>query len=215
MPKHALATFGLLLLAATTAQAAGEFYCCPDPVNGRRICSDRMPEQCRGRAYSVLDRSGNLVKEVGPPLTQEQKAEQATEARRNKLIEEQAREQRRKDQALLDTYATPMDIDLAQTKAENDVKFSITTAQEAINEATEKRRKLEAEAEFYKKKTMPSELAKELRTVEHEIRLQQEIIDSKKRDFETIKAKYGADRQRYTELTGRTSPASRTKPPTR
>ena len=188
MPKHALATFGLLLLAATTAQAAGEFYCCPDPVNGRRICSDRMPEQCRGRAYSVLDRSGNLVKEVGPPLTQEQKAEQATEARRNKLIEEQAREQRRKDQALLDTYATPMDIDLAQTKAENDVKFSITTAQEAINEATEKRRKLEAEAEFYKNRDLPPELARALRDTDDEIKANWSLLNSKKSELENMRA---------------------------
>lgn len=198
------------LLLTTAAQGAGEFYCCPDPTSGRRICGDTLPEQCRGRAYRILDSGGNVLKEVGPPLTPEQKAEQALEAKRKKQLEEAAREQRRKDQALLDTYATPMDIDLAQSKAENDVKLSITAAQESIKAAQTKRKKFEAEAEFYKKKEMPAELAKELRALDHEIRLQQEILDLKKKDFDTIKAKYDADRKRYGELTGRTSPASAT-----
>lgn len=198
------------LLLTTAAQGAGEFYCCPDPASGRRICGDTLPEQCRGRAYRILDSGGNVLKEVGPPLTPEQKAEQALEAKRKKQLEEAAREQRRKDQALLDTYATPMDIDLAQSKAENDVKLSITAAQESIKAAQTKRKKFEAEAEFYKKKEMPAELAKELRALDHEIRLQQEILDLKKKDFDTIKAKYDADRKRYGELTGRTSPASAT-----
>ena len=107
----------IVLLAALSAQAAtpasGRFYCC----DGGRICGDALPEQCRGKAYRILDSSGNLLKEVGPPLTAEQKAQVAAEALRKKEQEEQAKEQRRKDQALLDTYATPQDIDLAQGKA--------------------------------------------------------------------------------------------------
>jgi hypothetical protein len=90
---------------------------------GRRVCGDSLPEQCRGRAYRHLDSGGNVIKEVGPPLSAEQKAEQAAEARRKKQIEEAAREQRYKDQALLDTYAMPQDIDLAQSKAEAGRQF--------------------------------------------------------------------------------------------
>jgi len=198
----------LLALAANPAFAAGELYCCPDPASGRRICADSLPEQCRGRAYRVLDNNGNVIKEVGPPLTPEQKAEQVLETRRKKQLEDTAREQRYRDQALLDTYATPQDIDLAQSKAESDVNLAIQDTQTSINEARSKRKKFEAEAEFYKKKTMPAELAKELRTLEHEIKLQQELLDVKKREFDTIKAKYDADRKRYYEVTKRTPMAA-------
>lgn len=202
MSKRLLATL-LLLLGANTASAAGEFYCCPDPATGRRICADSLPEQCRGRAYRIFDSSGNVVKEVGPPLSPEQKAELAAEARRQKQIEEANREQRRKDQALLDTYATRQDIDLAQRKAEIDVNLAIQDTQTRIDEARIKHRKSLAEAEFYKKKAMPAELTKELRTLEHEIKIQQELLTVKKQELGLIKEKYEADRKRYAEVTGR------------
>ena len=195
----------LLLLLLPTIGAAGEFFCCQDPGSGRRVCGDSLPAQCRGQAYRILDSTGNVVKEVGPPLTAEQKAEQAAEKRRNKEREEAAREQRRKDQALLDTYAVPQDIDAAQRKAESDVNLAIQGAQTSIEAARTKRRKFEAEAEFYKKKAMPPRLEKDLRAIDHEIKVQQELVDVKQRELEVIRAKYEADRKRYFELTGRTS----------
>jgi hypothetical protein len=198
---------GLVVLLATfSTQAAapagsGRFFCC----DGGRICGDSMPEQCRGKAYRILDSSGNLLKEVGPPLTAEQKAQAAAEAQRKKELDEQAKEQRRKDQALLDTYATPQDIDLAQSKAEADVNVAIKGAEERIAAARKQRKKFEEEAEFYKKKALPPEVAKGMRDADHEIKTQQELLDVKKGDAATIKAKYDADRKRYAELTGRTS----------
>lgn len=206
MRKVAALSF-LALLLATSAQAAGEFYCCQDPASGRRVCGDTLPEQCRGRAYRVLDSGGNVVKEVGAPLTPEQKAEQILENRRKKKQEEADRELRRRDQALLDTYTTPEDIDIAQKKAEADVNVAIQATNDRIATAQKKRNKLADEAEFYKKKAMPPELEKDLRAIEHEIKLQQELVELKKKEFDTIKAKYDADRKRYFELTRR-SPAA-------
>ena len=193
----------LLLISLGAAQAAGEFYCCHDPNTGRRICGDVLPEQCRGHAYRVLDSGGNVVKEVGAALTPEQKAEQALENQRRKQLENASREQRRRDQALLDTYAMPEDIDLAQRKAEADVNLAILATIGRIDEARTKRKKFEDEAEFYKKKALPPDLERDLRALDHEIRLQQELLDIKKRDFDSIKAKYDADRKRYYELTRR------------
>jgi len=197
----------LLLISLGSAQAAGEFYCCHDPSTGRRVCGDMLPEQCRGRAYRVLDSGGNIVKEVGAALTPEQKAEQALENQRRKQLENASREQRRRDQALLDTYAMPEDIDLAQRKAEADVNLAILATIGRIDEARTKRKKFEDEAEFYKKKALPPDLERDLRAIDHEIRLQQELLDIKRRDFAVIKAKYDADRKRYYELTRRSPPA--------
>jgi len=197
----------LVLLAVGSAQAASEFYCCQDPANGRRVCGDTLPEQCRGRAYRILDSGGNIVKEVGAPLTPEQKAELILENKRRKQLEDAGREQRRRDQALLDTYTTAEDIDLAQKKAEADVNLAIQATNEHIATAQKKRKKFADEAEFYKKKALPPELEKDLRAIDHEIRLQQELIALKQKEFDTIKAKYDADRKRYFELT-RKSPTT-------
>ena len=197
----------LVLLAVGSAQAASEFYCCQDPANGRRVCGDTLPEQCRGRAYRILDSGGNIVKEVGAPLTSEQKAVLILENKRRKQLEDAGREQRRRDQALLDTYTTAEDIDLAQKKAEADVNLAIQATNERIATAQKKRKKFADEAEFYKKKALPPELEKDLRAIDHEIRLQQELIALKQKEFDTIKAKYDADRKRYFELT-RKSPTT-------
>ena len=203
LPKHSAGL--LLLLAAFSAQGAGpgKIYCC----EGGRICADSLPEQCRGKAYRILDSGGNVLKEVGPPLTPEQKAQAAAEAQRKKELEEQAKEQRRKDQALLDTYATPQDIDMAQQKAEADVNLAIKAAEDRITAARKTRKKFEDEAEFYKKKAVPADVAKGLRDADHEIKTQQELLDVKKGDAASIKTKYDADRKRYAELTGRSTTA--------
>lgn len=196
----------LLWVSMSSALAAGEFYCCHDPSTGRRICADVMPVLCRGQAYRVFDSGGNVIKEVGAPLTAEEKAELAIENRRRKELEDASRVQRRRDQALLDTYAMPEDIDLAQRKAEADVNLAILATITRIDQARTKRKKFEDEAEFYKKKTMPPELERDLRALDHEIRLQQELLDIKRHEFEVIKAKYDADRKRYYELTRRPLP---------
>lgn len=205
MPK--LALLALLLLEALPVQAAGEFYCCQDPASSRRVCGDVLPEQCRGRAYRMFDSGGNLVKEVGPPLSQEQKAELILENKRKKQLEETSREQRRRDQALLDTYASPDDIDVTQQKAEHDVNTAVRDTTGQLDALLAKRRKLAAEAEFYRKKTMPTDLQRDLQASEHEIRLLQDLLALKRRDLDTIRAKFDADRKRYMELTGRRSAA--------
>jgi len=207
MPKHLL--FSLLCLAGVSqASSASEFYCCQDSATGRRVCGDTLPAQCRGQSYRVLDSGGNVIREVGPPLTPEQKAQQAAENKRRKEQEEAEREQRRKDQALLDTYTSPKDIDLAQKKAEEDINSAIAAATAQMNVTSAKKKKLDNEAEFYKKKAMPTDLHKELDKVNHEVQLLQELLDVKKKDFDSVRAKYDADRQRYYQLTGRTSTGS-------
>jgi hypothetical protein len=204
MPRQRLLSLALLLLPLIT-YAGEESYCCQDGGTGRSVCGDTLPEQCRGRGYRVLDRGGNVIREVGPPLTPAQKAEQAAEKALLKKQAEAAREKRLADQALLDTYVTPEDIDIAQKKAESDADFAIRNAQDSIKAIQEKRQKLDAEAEFYRKKDLPSDLDKELRAVNHEIRLQQELIEVKQGEKAAIHNKYEADRKRYFELTGRRS----------
>ncbi|MCE1240882.1 MAG: hypothetical protein LWW83_13265 [Azonexaceae bacterium] len=202
MPKKLLL---LLALTVTSPLWAGEeLFCCDAPGQGR-LCGDSLPPQCRGLAHRIYDRAGNLVKTVGPQQTPEQKAAAAEEARKRKQMEDAQREQRRFDQALLDTYATPDDIDLTQQKAEDDINFSIRAAQAKLSDAQGRHRKLANEAEFYKRKPMPGDLDRDLRATAHEIQLQSELIEMKKKDLAQIRAKYDADRKRYYELTGRRS----------
>ena len=70
----------------------------------------------------------------------------------------------------------------------------------------QQRKKYEREAEFYKKKAIPADVAKELREADYSIKLLEETREVKRRDFQTIKAKYDSDRRRYLEIISRPAP---------
>jgi type IV secretory pathway VirB10-like protein len=197
-PAAGLAILLAALALPAAAQQGNKLYCC----DGGRICADSLPAQCRGKAFRILDEKGNVIKEVGPPLTADQKAQLVLEEKQRKEAEEKLKEQRRKDQALLDTYATLDDIDIAQRKAEGDVNLAIKDIEAKIEASRKKRKKFEDEAEFYKKKTLPVEVTKGLGEADHEIKTQQELLAVKRGDLQTIKTKYDTDRKRYIELTG-------------
>lgn len=193
----------LLFSLAFPTWGAGEFYCCIDPASGRRTCGDTLPAQCRTQAHRVFDKSGNLIKEVAAPLTPEQKAAAQAEAQRQKQLEAEQREQRRLDQALLDTYASAADIDRAQNKVENEIKSSIRAAHEKIVAAQKEQQKWLNEAEFYKRTTPPPTIDANLRAVNREIQLLQEQITAKTGELAALQSRFDRERQRYQQLTGR------------
>ena len=197
--KAALLVFALLGMAGATQ--AANMYCCQDPNSGRRVCSDNLPEQCRGRPYRILDGGGNLIKEVEAPLTPEQKAERLAEEKKRRQEEAAIREQRRKDQALLDTYGSLQDIEVARTRSEGLAKEAIRQTEEKISLIRQQRKKWENEAEFYKKGNMPPEVEKGLREADYELRAYTTLLESKTKELDLIRAKYEEDRRRYLDIT--------------
>ncbi len=192
--------FGAAVLAGTLpAMAASTMYCCQD-AQGRKACGDILPAACQGRAYQVLGAGGKLIRQVEAPMTPEQQAQKAAEARRQKEAEEAARERQRLDQALLHTYGSPEDIDAVRERAEAESQTAVKTARDRIAELGKARKKLEAEAEFYRKKPMPPGLNKSMKENEAEIQAQNALIEQKTREAETIRARYEEEKRRYIEL---------------
>lgn len=179
---------------------AQNVYCCQDPTSGRRNCSDVLPSQCKGLAYKVYDKAGNVTREVGPPMTPEQKAAKEVEERRKREQEEALREQRRKDAALLETYGSVKDIDISLARAETEFKKVMQLTEDRIEEAKRRRKTFEAEAEFYKKRELPPEVARGLREADDEIKSHTSVLVSKKSDLEAVRAKHAADKKRYIEV---------------
>lgn len=198
-PRFALGA--ALLTAALPATAAGNIFCCQDE-HGRNACGDILPSVCVGRAYREIGPNGLVVRRVEAPPTAEQRAQKAAEERRQKAAEEAARERRRLDQALLQTYGSEADIDQLRERAEADAVAAIKAAEEKIVEAGKRRKKFEDEAEFYRKKPLPPAVTKGLKAVDEDILAQQATIEAKKKELETIRARYEDDKRRYRELRG-------------
>jgi hypothetical protein len=198
----ALAIVLTLLEGLPVAVAAGKLYCCND-ASGKQVCGDLMPQECYGRAYRELGDTGRTVRNVDAPLTAEQRAERAAEDEKRKLEEVAIKEQQRKDQALLNTYGSVRDIEAMRERALGDVQKSIAEAEARIAEIKAQRVKFQNEAEFYKKKQLPPEIQKGLKDADFEIRAQQSVIDSKKKEMEVIGEKYDADKRHFLDLSRR------------
>lgn len=189
---------GLLALGIGPAQA-GKLFCCE--VNGQKTCGDILPAQCAARGYTELNKQGVAVRQVAPPLTPEQQARKEAEEQRKKDEEAALKEQKRKDQALLNTYSNEKEIDLSRSRAEQDVEAQIKQAENKLADGQKRLKKLKDDAEFYKNKTLPPELSKSLRDTEYDIKAQGELIESRKKDLAAVRTRYDADKQRYIELT--------------
>ncbi|HRL75235.1 MAG TPA: hypothetical protein PK440_08105 [Candidatus Accumulibacter phosphatis] len=195
----------LLLVAlavAPPALAGVTIFCCHDD-SGKQVCGDILPAICIGRAYREIGVSGRPVRTVEAPLSPEQRAQRAAEEQRRREQERLLSEQRRKDQALLNTYGSEKDIELMRARAERDLSAAIKAAEERIADVRRQRKRFEDEAEFYRNRQLPVEVAKGLRDADQEIRAQESVIESKKKDRDTIRLKYDDDLRRFIELSKR------------
>jgi hypothetical protein len=181
---------------------AGRLYCCADE-QGKQVCGDILPQVCRGKAYREIGASGQTVRRVEAPLTPEQRAQQEADEKRRQEQEAANKEQQRKDQALLATYGSEKDIDAVYERAVREVNQAIKVAEDKIAELLQRRKKFESEAEFYKKQQLPPDVFKGLRDADQEIKSQEFVVESKRKDLESLRSKYDDDRRRFAELSKR------------
>lgn len=204
---------GLLLLFPLHAAWAGSTFCCADD-KGRQVCSDVLPQQCYGRAYREISDRGVTIRRVDAPLTAEQRALKEAEAQKAREEEKKRMEQERLNKALLATYPTEQDIDYARDRAVADVERGLRDSQEKHDELLKRQKKLNDEAEFYKKKGLPPALQGQIRENEKEIKAQLLAIENKRKEIEAVKARYEGEKIRFRELTasGRQPAAAETRP---
>jgi uncharacterized protein DUF4124 len=194
-----------LVLSAVTAsalaqQAPQRMYKCID-ARGRVYYTQVPPPECLGRDTEILNKSGTLIRKT---TRQPTPAEiQAREVERKKKLEEneKSREERRKNLALLNTYSSEKDIEDARTRALQEAQTAIEDTQKRITGAQKHQKDLETEKEFYVKKPMPLKLRQDIANTEIEIKNQTALLEVKKREINTVNAKYDEDKRRYIELT--------------
>jgi hypothetical protein len=200
MHVHSLLLALALATAAPLAHAQGKLYKWTD-ASGKVHYTDKMPTEAAGRASEELNRQGTVVRRTDAPMSAEQRAEQERERKRRAEEELAAREQKRKDMALMNTYSTERDIDEARARALKSNEDAIKDAERKLADAQKRAEKLKGEAEFYAKKPMPKQLQQDVQVNELEIRAQSDVVEAKRREVTGINAKYDDDKRRYIELT--------------
>lgn len=190
----------LLLLAIPLPSAnAAKSYCCSDE-RGRQVCGDSLPRECFGRAYREVSERGTTLRRVEAPLTAEQRAQRDAALANKQKEERAATEEQRKNQALLNTYSSEKDVDVARARALSDVENRAKEVQVKYSEALKRKQKLDGELEFYRKKPTPPELTQKIKATDAEIKAQQNAMDAKKQEMEQIRIRFDAEKQRYLDL---------------
>jgi hypothetical protein len=199
-----LAALALALAAASWPVAAQtspqKLYKYVD-ASGKVYYSERPPVEATGKAMEQLNRQGAVMKQVHAAPTADEIAAAAAERRRKQDDEARLREENRRNQALLDTYASEKDIELSRARALQLVELSVKDAEGKLGEALKRQDRLKAETEFYAKKALPARLRQEMENNAREIGVQREAIAKRDKDVAGINAKYDEDRRRFVDLT--------------
>lgn len=189
-----------LIALGTAAQT--RIYCCDD-AKGRKVCGDFLPVECQGRAYEERDNRGFVSKTVEAPLTAEQQARRDAEKARKDEEAKKAADERRRTLALLATYSSEKDINTARDRALAEIEKNMKQAQQRLDEANKKKKKLDGDKEFYKGKPVPEQVMADIRDNEKEIKAQLDAVAAKAKEMEEVGSRFAEEKKRYLELTGK------------
>jgi hypothetical protein len=192
----------LCLLAMAGGDAMARMYKWTDE-KGITHYGDTLPPQYADRASTELSNGGRVLKRHDAALTPEQIKARAEEQARQKAEKQKVLEQKRKDSALLNTYTSEEEIDLARDRnlQQEDLVIKGTELRlKAVRARLDGYRKQSADFTL-RKRPIPADLREDITGAEEEARRLQELIQQKQQDKEEVRARYNADKKRYRELT--------------
>lgn len=143
----ALTASALLLVSA--AMPAHALYKCQDE-KGVTHYGDTMPPQCAKKAITEMSGQGSVVKKYEAPMTPEQLKAQAEEQEKRRDTDKKLYEQKLRDFALISTYGSEREFDMARDKdlaAMDARKRTLNSRNEDVDKTLAK---LQNEMEFYK-----------------------------------------------------------------
>lgn len=184
--------------APPSAQSSSTSYCCTD-AQGRHLCAQVLPRQCIGRPYRQIDASGR-IKHYDAPPTAEQRAHREMELAAKQEREKRMLEQRRKDMALLNMYASEAEIDVIRDRKVAEIRESIKRIEARQATLLETREQLAQREKAYVNRTIPRDLQEAERSNAAELKALQAEIDERTRELDAIVARYAQDKRRYVEL---------------
>jgi hypothetical protein len=191
-----------LAAAPLLVQAQGATYRCTG-ADGKRYYGSAIPMQCAGRPVEVLNSGGMVVKRLDPEKDERDRAAKAAAAAaaRGEALPAQSiaeRDEERRNRALLATYTSVKDIEDARARALRDNATQAGRFEQRIKELQVRRARYEKERDTYKKEGKASNTVEDnIKNVDLEIRVQEELLVTKRKEVDGINAKYDDDKKRY------------------
>ncbi|MFY3384107.1 DUF4124 domain-containing protein [Paracidovorax sp. MALMAid1276] len=190
-----LATLGAeCAWAQSQSGATGGIYTCVDR-NGRRLTADRPIAECADREQRELSPSGVTRRQIGPTLTEIERA--ALEAKRRQEAEERAKivEERRRERVLVARYPDKAAHDAERAAAVQMVDEVTATAEKRLADLRAQRKGFDTEMEFYKKdpNKAPMSLRRKIAENGDSIAEQQRFIAGQDQEKRRVHARFDAE----------------------
>ncbi|OGA61980.1 MAG: DUF4124 domain-containing protein [Burkholderiales bacterium RIFCSPHIGHO2_01_FULL_64_960] len=196
-----LLTLGAELASAQSQGATGGIYTCVDR-NGRRLTADRPIPECLDREQRELSPSGITRRQIGPSLTELERA--AQDAQNRKDAEERARvvEERRRERVLVARYPDKAAHDVERAAAIQMVDDVTATAEKRMLELKAERKKLDVEMEFYKKdpNKAPMTLRRKIAEIDDSLAEQQRFIAGQDQEKRRVHARFDTELSQLRKL---------------
>ena len=194
----ALAIFALAALVTHAGSTHAALYKWVDE-HGEVHYSDKVPPEAVNKGNVELNKQAIPIKKTEPALTPEQLKARAAEDERQRQTAKQQEEVNRRDRALLASYTSENEIDLARARAMQTIENVLQSTQAYMAQLVKRREGLLAKKASAGEK-VPVNVERELEMLNGEIERQGDLVAQKKREAATVTAKYDKDKQRWHEL---------------
>jgi len=171
--------------------------------NGKVQYSDVMPPSQAGEGHSELDKQGRVVKEIKRArVIAEERKRQAEAAARLETEKRRQLELRRRDKALLATYADEKEIELARGRAIEQESLNIRGLQARMDAAAAKLAYANSNLARFRNagKPAPVGYAQMRDEAQRELALISESMRQRTQAIEDIHTRFAEDAKRYIEL---------------
>jgi hypothetical protein len=207
--KTALARFAT---ASAMVLAAGVMALVDDRVARRRDVkwvdekgvvhyTDKLPPDGRRQGHRPeLSKQGLPVNKTDKTPTPEQRKAKEQDAEKAKEAARAQEEIARRDRALVASYTSEAEIDLARNRSLQTINNVILSSQGFSEQLSKRKADVETKKAESQGKAIVAQLDRELESIDAELQRQTELVAQKNKEAALITAKYDADKQRWREL---------------
>jgi chromosome segregation ATPase len=162
--------------------------------------SDKAPSETPAKGATVLDKQGRSVRKIEPPLTTEQIKTKADEDERQRALAKAKDDQARKDRALMQSYTSEDEIDIARNRGISTIESQIKSAQAYSADLARRQKSIAKQKAVLSGKPIPIELERESSAVDAELSRQTILIRQKQEELGIATAKYDTIKERWRQI---------------
>jgi len=177
-----------VLAAVPTAQAA--FKCVDE--KGKSHFQDTPPAACANVVIYEVSSQGSVIRRIEPTSA-------AVAAPKDVNAERQAAEQKRRDRALMETYSSPGEIDIARDRNLDIIRSRLEGVKTRLVQIEGREKELQTGLASYKGKPAPA-IQQDLDKVQADKAQWQASLARFQKDYDQTQAQFDADKKRWMEM---------------